>query len=105
LLEVPLRAAGVLTAVLEIFPGHDPKGADCGEHPALGAVDLIHAITISHWPAIAAAREVEVSREYISRVTIFHAIAVAASTSAPAAPIATVAVISCSRIVSVPHGA
>jgi hypothetical protein len=48
LLEVPLGLGSVVAAVVEITFGDDAEGADGGEHPAFGAVDLIHAIAVSH---------------------------------------------------------
>ena len=77
LFEVALGLAGVLAAIVEIALRHDPKRADGGEHPAFRAVDLAHAVAFSHRPSLATTRQVEILREYISRVVIVHMIAVA----------------------------
>jgi hypothetical protein len=50
LLEVALSLASVVAAVVEIGLRDDAKGADGREHPAFGAVDLVHAIAFSHQP-------------------------------------------------------
>ena len=63
LFEVALGSAGVLAAVLEIAFGHDTEGADGGEHSALGAVDLVHAVAFSHRAALTSVRQVEILRE------------------------------------------
>jgi hypothetical protein len=91
---------------MEIALGNDAKGADGGEHPALRPVDLVNAIALSYRPPLTPARQVEILREDISRVAIVHMIAVTGSATAAAARIATVAavaVITRSRIESVPH--
>jgi hypothetical protein len=105
--EVTLGSAGVLAAVVEIALGHNPKGADGGEHPALGAVDLVHSVTFSYRTAIAASWEVEVLREDVSRIVLVWAITFAGSARAAATSIAKVNVLAFSRrsrVVSVPHG-
>jgi hypothetical protein len=52
--EVPLGLASVLATVVEVALCDDTKGADGGEHPALGAVDLVHSVTFSYRTATAA---------------------------------------------------
>jgi hypothetical protein len=91
--EVTLGSAGVLAAVVEIALGHNPKGADGGEHPALGAVDLVHSVTFSYRTAIAASWEVEVLREDVSRIVLVWAITFAGSARAAATSIAKVNVL------------
>jgi hypothetical protein len=48
LLKVALRLGNFVSAVMEIALRDDAKGADGGKHPAFGAVDLVHAISVSH---------------------------------------------------------
>ena len=84
----------------------DAKGADGGEHPAFGAVDLVHAIAFSHRPALTAAWQVEVLREHVARVAIGRLIAFAAAATATAASVAEVVAVASrrrARIVSVEH--
>jgi hypothetical protein len=106
LLEVPLGLGSVVTAIVKIAFGDDPEGTDGGQHPALGAVDVVHAIAPSHRPALTAAWQVEVLREHVARVTIgcmiaFAAAAAAAEASVPC--ISAVPAVGGSRIVSVEH--
>jgi hypothetical protein len=70
LLEVSLGLASVVTAVVEVAFGDDAEGTDGGEQPALGAVDVVHAIAFSNWPALRAAWQVEVLCEHITRVAV-----------------------------------
>src|SRR5690606_18530671 len=72
--------------------GDDAKGADRGEDPALGAVDLVHTIALSHWLALTTTRQVEVLREHIARVARVRMIAFAAATTAAASVDAVAAV-------------
>lgn len=111
LFEVALGSAGLLAAIVEIALGDDSERADGGEHPAFGAVDLVHAVAFSHRPALTSAREVEVLREHIARVSIGWMIAYAASATAARASVPGIAAVSpviASRIVSFqldpPHG-
>jgi hypothetical protein len=105
LFEVALSSAGVLAAIVEIALGHDAEGTDGGEYAALSTVDLIHAIPFSNWPPLAPAGQVEILREHMSRVVIIFetALTAAAAATAVSIAVATVAVISRPRIVSVPH--
>jgi hypothetical protein len=101
---VPLGLASIVAAVVEIAFGHDTEGADGGEHPAFGAVDVVHTIAFSHWPALTPARQVEISRENISRLP--PVIAVALTCSASVAYVALPSVIAIPivpSIVPIPH--
>jgi hypothetical protein len=93
LLEVPLGLASVVAAVVEITFGDNPEGADGGEHPAFGAVDVVYAIPVSHWPTLTATRQVEVSREHVAWVTIGFMIEFATPTAAAAVSVAEVVAI------------
>jgi hypothetical protein len=91
---------------MEIAFGDDAKGADGGEHAAFRPVNLVHAIALSHWPALTAARQVEISREHVTGMSpiIPVSIALTAATSEVAfAGIVTVSVVIESKIVSVEH--
>jgi hypothetical protein len=70
--------------------GDNAKAADGREHTAFRTVDFVHAIAFSHWPALTSARQVEVLREHVARVTIGRMIAFAAPATAAAAPFADV---------------
>jgi hypothetical protein len=83
-------SAGILPAVVKIALRHDTKGADGGEYSALGAVDLVHAIAVSHWPTLTATWQVEVLREHVARVTIGCMIAFAAPATGAAASVVDV---------------
>lgn len=100
-----LGSTGVLPAIVQISLGHHAKGTNGGQYPALGAVDLVHAIPFSNGPPLAPVGQVEILRENMSRVVSIFEIAVTAAAAATAVSIdvATVAVISRSRIVSVRH--
>lgn len=78
----------VLAAIVEIALGDDAKGTDRGEHPAFGAIDLVHAIAVSHWATLTATWQVEVPREHIARVAVGCMIAFAAPTAAAAVSVA-----------------
>jgi hypothetical protein len=88
--EVALGSASVLSAVMDVALGHDAKGADSREHPASGAVDLVHAIAVPHWRALTAAWKGDVLREHIVRVALVQMIAVADARTAAAASVAEV---------------
>jgi hypothetical protein len=90
LLEVALRLASVVSAVMEIALRDDAKGADGGKHPAFGAVDLVHPIPVAHWPTLTATWEVEVLREHIAQVTISFMIAFGAPTAVASVSVAEV---------------
>jgi hypothetical protein len=90
---VALGLASVVATVVEIAFGDDAEGADGGERPALGAVDLIHAIAVSHWPTLTATWQIEVLREHIARVAMGRRIAFAAPATAAAVSVAEVVVI------------
>ena len=78
---------------MEIALRDDAKGADSGKYPAFGAVDLVHAIPVSHWPTLTATWQVEILREHIARVSSGRMIAVAASTAAARVSVAGVVAI------------
>jgi len=90
LFEVALGSPSVVAAVVEIAFGYDAEGSDGSEHLAFGAVDLVHAIAISHWPTLPATWQVKVLHEHVARVTIACLIAFAAPTAAAAASVAEV---------------
>jgi hypothetical protein len=91
LLEVPLGHASVVASIEEITFGDDAEGIDGGEHPALGAVDFVHAITLSYWPTLTAARQVEVLREHVTRVAVLIPIAITRAAAATAVAVPTIA--------------
>jgi hypothetical protein len=76
------RTAGVVSQVVEIALGYNPKRADGAQHAALGSVDLVNAVAIADGATLAAAREVEILREDVTRVTLLAPVAFAAATSA-----------------------
>jgi hypothetical protein len=78
---------------MEIALRDDAKGADGGKHPAFGAVDLVRAIPVSHWPTLTATWQVEILREHIARVTSGRMIAFAARTAAARVSVAEVVAI------------
>jgi hypothetical protein len=92
-----LGLASVVAAVVEIAFSDDPEGPDGGEHPAVGAVDLVHAIAVSHWPALTSTWQVEVLREHVARVAIGRMIAFAAPATAPAVAVAEVVTVAFTR--------
>lgn len=75
---------------MEIALGHDTKGTNGGEYPTLRAVDLVHAIALSHWTALTSARQVEVLREHVARITVGCLVAFAAPAAAAAVSVAEV---------------
>jgi hypothetical protein len=106
LLEVPLGLASVVTAVVKVAFSDDAEGTDGGEHPALGAIDVVHAIALSHRPALTAAWQVEVLCEHVARVAIGRSIAFAAAATAASAAVAEVVAVPFSRrawVISVEH--
>ena len=92
-----LGLASVVAAVVEIAFSDDPEGPDGGEHPAFGAVDVVHAIPVSHWPTLTATRQLEVSREHVAWVAIVRLIAFAAAAAAAAVSVAGVVAIAVTR--------
>ena len=53
--KVRQTLAGAFAAIVEVAFGDDAKGTHRGEQSAFVAVDLVHAVTFSHRPALAAA--------------------------------------------------
>jgi hypothetical protein len=90
LFEVALGSASVLAAVVEIAFRHDSERTDGGEHAAFRAVDLVHAIALSHRPALASPRQVEILCEHIARVAIGGMTAFAAPATAASAAVVEV---------------
>lgn len=90
---------------MEIALCDDAKSADRGKHPAFGAVDLVHAIPVSHWPTLTATWQVEAFREYISGIMLVITVALASATSAADAAVPRIATITLlvANIVTVPH--
>lgn len=58
----------VISDVVQIALGDDPKSADRRQRAALGAIDLVHTVALPDRPAIASTWEVEILREYVTRV-------------------------------------
>jgi len=82
-------------AVVEIALGDHAKSADRGEQPAFAAVDLVHAVALSHRLAVTTAWQFEVPSEHLARVAIGPGIAFtapAAATAAAVSEVVTVAV-------------
>ena len=90
---MPLGLASIVAAIVEITFGDAAEGADGREHPAFGAVYLVHAIAVSHRPTLTAKWQVEVLREHVAWVTIGCMIAFAAPTAAAAVSVAEVVAI------------
>jgi hypothetical protein len=105
LLEVALRLASFVSAVMEITLGDDPKGADGGKHSAFGVVNLVHPIAVSHWPTLTAPWQIEVLREHVTRLAFLVSIAIARTAAATkiAIPGATAVAVVAARIVPVEH--
>jgi hypothetical protein len=78
---------------MQIALGDDPKGADRRQRAALGAIDLVHTVTLPDRPTLASTWEVEILREYVARVTIGCMIEFAAPAAASAVSIAKVVAI------------
>jgi hypothetical protein len=98
--------ARVVAAVVEIALGDNAKGADGGEHPGFGAVDLVHAVAFSHRPPLTAAGQVESIREHISRISISGVLTITRATTTAAVSVAeaiAVTIVQRSRVVPVPH--
>ena len=76
---------------MEIALGHDAKGTDGGEYAAFSAVDLVHAIAVSYRAALTSARQVEILREHVARITVGWLVAFAAPAAAAAVSVAEVA--------------
>jgi predicted permease len=74
---------------------------------ALGAVDLVQAIALPHWPALTSAWQVETLRKYVARIALVAPTPIARAATANEVPFAAVTVATAvvvSRIVSVQHG-
>ena len=56
--------------VVKIALGDDPKRADRRQRAALGAVDLVHTVALPNRSALASTWEVEILREYVTRVPL-----------------------------------
>jgi hypothetical protein len=82
--------ATLISTVVQVTVGDDAEGANGGEDSAFGAVDLVHAVALSHWPALTAAWQIQVPREHIARVAVGRMIAFAAPATAAAASVAEV---------------
>lgn len=78
-------APRVASEVVKIGFGNDAKRADGRWRAAFGAVDFVDVVALADRPTLQAARQVEVLREHLARVTVGRMIAPAAPTTAPAA--------------------
>jgi hypothetical protein len=90
---------------VQIALGDDPKCADRCQSAALAAIDLVHTVALPNRPALASTREIEVLREYITRVAILISIAITragAATKVTVPGVATIAIV-VARIMPVPH--
>jgi hypothetical protein len=97
--------AGIVAQVVQITLGYNPKCADGRQHTALGAVDLIDTVALTNGSALASTWEIEVLREYVTRVTFLVPIAIvraAAATEVAVPGIVTIA-LAVPGIVPVPH--
>jgi hypothetical protein len=65
-LDASPRALGIVADVVKITLGDDPKRADRRQRAALGAVDLVDALTVVYLLSIAPARKVEIPREHVT---------------------------------------
>jgi hypothetical protein len=103
--EVALASAGVFAADVKIALGHDAKCPNGGQHPAFSAVDLVDAIAFSHRPTLTPARQVEILRERLPRVSLVIALALtrAASAADGAVPSIVTIAVTVSDVESVPH--
>jgi hypothetical protein len=98
-------SACVLASVVEIALGHNTKRSHGAKHPAFGAVDLIHAIAFSDWPALTSTWQVEVFREYISRIALLIAVTLTCAAAAAEVAIPRIATITLvvANLVTVQH--
>lgn len=85
-----LGSTGVLPAIVQIALGHDAKGTDGGEHATFSAADLVHAIAVSYGAALTSARQVDVLREHVARITVGCLVAFAAPAATAAVSVADV---------------
>jgi hypothetical protein len=83
LLKVALGLASVVAAAVEIAFSDNSEGADGGEHPALRGIDFVHAVSLSHWPPLTSARQVEILREHVARIALLAGISFACSAATP----------------------
>jgi hypothetical protein len=73
------RVAGIIAQVVKIALGHDAKGTNRPEHPALSAVDLADALALSYRASLTSAWQLEILREHVTWVLFFVRIPIAAS--------------------------
>jgi hypothetical protein len=85
--------------------GDDPKRADSRKRAALGAVDLVDTVALADWSSLASARQVEIFREDVARVTIASIMGVpaAAASSIAIARLFTIPVAFPAWVVPVQH--
>jgi hypothetical protein len=90
---------------MQISLGHNPKGADCPQHAALGAIDLIDTVALPNQSAFASTWQVEVFREHVARVEILIPIAIARAAAATdiAVPSVLTIPLAIPGIVPIPH--
>jgi hypothetical protein len=85
--EMAQALAGLVAAVVQVALRDDAEGTDRREHPALGAVDLIHTVTITNRPTLTIAWQIEIPGEGISRLAFLVAVAFTRTAAAAKAPL------------------
>jgi hypothetical protein len=105
--EASPRALRIVADVVKITLGDDPKRADRRQRAALAAVDLVRTVALPNRSALASTWEVDILREYVTRVAFLIPIAIARAAAATnvAVPGATTIAIGVVRIAPVPHSA
>ena len=103
MLEASPRALGVVADVVKIASGDHPKYADRRQATALGAVDLVDAVTVAYLFSITSTRKLEIPREHVTR-KIF-AVSLTCTAAADEASVPRIPAVPAvgSRIVSVEH--
>jgi hypothetical protein len=106
--SAPTRTVGIVAQIMKIALGDDPKCADGPQHAALSAIDLVNTVALPNGLALTPTRQVEVSREHVTRITFHAPVAIAGTspTSEAAIPRAlTVGAVARSRVIPVEHDA
>jgi hypothetical protein len=106
-LEASPRVLGIVPDVVQVALGDDSKRPDRCQRAALGTVDLIDTVALPNRSAFASTWEVEILREYVTRVTFLLPIAIAraaAATNVAVPGAATIAIV-VARVVSLHEAA
>ena len=86
-LQALASRCAALECPLDVALGHDSEGADRCQHAAVGSIDLVGSVPVSHQFPLRAERQINLAHEDVSWVQGAVVISVAATGTAPTRPV------------------